>query len=362
MKKIPSFIFTSLVIVGALALAIAAAHGQGVVSDLTVQRTVVFAGDVTPSQITSNQNDYSPTNLSKAVVLRLSTDASRNVTGLTGGARGRNLILQNVGTHDLVLKDQDSGSTAANRFLFGADYTLAAGGGCVILYDATSSRWRMIASRAGTAGMGDVVGPASAVDNRIAVYDSTSGKLLKDGSKTIADINPVGAQTIWIPAGAMVPATTNGPTVSQVELTAGHPEVAGLAFDASTEKSAQFSVAMPKSWNNSTVTAQFYWEHPSTTTNFAVKWSISAVAVSDGDAIDTAFGTAQTVTDTGGSTDSLYVSGATSALTIGGSPATGDNVFFRVARVAADGADTLSVDARLLGVKLTYTISAPTDL
>jgi hypothetical protein len=35
-------------------------------------------------------------------------------------------------------------------------------------------------------GSGDVVGPASAVDNRIAVFDGTTGKLIKDGGVTIA--------------------------------------------------------------------------------------------------------------------------------------------------------------------------------
>lgn len=43
----------------------------------------------------------------------------------------------------------------------------------------------------GTPGTGDVDGPASAVDSRIAAFDGTTGKLLKDGGKTIADIvNP----------------------------------------------------------------------------------------------------------------------------------------------------------------------------
>lgn len=38
---------------------------------------------------------------------------------------------------------------------------------------------------------GNVVGPASAVDSRIAVFDGTTGKLLKDGGKTIANVvNP----------------------------------------------------------------------------------------------------------------------------------------------------------------------------
>jgi len=40
---------------------------------------------------------------------------------------------------------------------------------------------------------GDVVGPASAVDNNIAVFDLTTGKLIKDGGATIASLLPVAA-------------------------------------------------------------------------------------------------------------------------------------------------------------------------
>lgn len=38
------------------------------------------------------------------------------------------------------------------------------------------------------AGTGDVVGPAGAVDNNIAVFDGVTGKLIKDGGTTIAAI------------------------------------------------------------------------------------------------------------------------------------------------------------------------------
>lgn len=49
--------------------------------------------------------------------------------------------------------------------------------------------WDLIASK-GTDGLGtgDVVGPAGATDERIAVYDGTTGKLLKDGGYTIAEL------------------------------------------------------------------------------------------------------------------------------------------------------------------------------
>lgn len=40
----------------------------------------------------------------------------------------------------------------------------------------------------GSAGSGDVVGPSSAVNNNIAVFDGITGKLIKDGSSTIAAI------------------------------------------------------------------------------------------------------------------------------------------------------------------------------
>lgn len=38
------------------------------------------------------------------------------------------------------------------------------------------------------AGSGDVVGPASAVDDRLATFDGTTGKLIQDGGSTITDV------------------------------------------------------------------------------------------------------------------------------------------------------------------------------
>lgn len=41
------------------------------------------------------------------------------------------------------------------------------------------------------AGGGDVVGPASSVADRVALFDGTTGKMLKDGGKTIAEIKQI---------------------------------------------------------------------------------------------------------------------------------------------------------------------------
>ena len=137
--------------------------------------------------------------------------------------------------------------------------------------------------------------------------------------------------------------------------------VTTLDFDTTTQEFAQFEIAMPKSWNESTVTFQPIWSHPSTTTNFGVVWSLEGIARSNDDALDVAFGTAQTSTDTGGTTNDLYIGPESAAITVGGTPAEGDVVLFQIKRNPSDGSDTLAVDARLHGVKLYYTLNAGTD-
>lgn len=114
----------------------------------TFEETVEFLGmmfinSATPSQITANQNNYQP---SKSTLLRLSTDASRNITGLKGGVRGRVLIIINVGSNNLVLQDENASSDAGNRIAThsGGDITLGAEDGALLWYDVTSLRWRLI--------------------------------------------------------------------------------------------------------------------------------------------------------------------------------------------------------------------------
>jgi hypothetical protein len=117
-----------------------------------VPQAITFSGDITPTQLSANTNDYAPTGFSTSNVVRISTDASRNITGLAGGADGRLIHLLNVGSFSAVLKDEDANSTAANRFGFGADQTLATKQGATLIYDATASRWRLVGCPPATAG------------------------------------------------------------------------------------------------------------------------------------------------------------------------------------------------------------------
>lgn len=117
----------------------------GAITDLQVSETVSITGDLTPAQITANQNNYAPTGHADAFNFRLSADALRVITGLAGGAAGRMVVLQNVGTTNLIqLSHEDGASTAANRFALGTEGTvdLGPGNGIIFRYDTTSSRWR----------------------------------------------------------------------------------------------------------------------------------------------------------------------------------------------------------------------------
>lgn len=100
-----------------------------------------FKTAITPSQLTGNADDYDPTGNYRAAVMRLSSDASRDITGIAGGVQGRILIIVNIGSFNIVLKN-DVTSTAANRFLMAADLTLAPNEGASFIYDDLSSRWR----------------------------------------------------------------------------------------------------------------------------------------------------------------------------------------------------------------------------
>ncbi len=59
---------------------------------------------------------------------------------------------------------------------------------------------------ANDATSGDVVGPGSATDDNIAVYDGTTGKLLKDGGATLAAYGKLADDSTW--TGAQRPTVT----------------------------------------------------------------------------------------------------------------------------------------------------------
>lgn len=171
-----------------------------------------------------------------------------------------------------------------------------------------------------------------------------------------------GKQAIYIAAAAMTPSVSGGcAALATIASAANQPDIQTIDFDATTQEFAQFGFVMPKKWDGGTITFKAHWSHAATTTNFGVAWQLQAVAVGNDDAIATAFGTEQVVTDTGGTTNDLYATAESSAITVAGSPGDEEMVFFRAARVPANGSDNMAIDARLHGITVYVTTDADTD-
>ena len=174
-------------------------------------------------------------------------------------------------------------------------------------------------------------------------------------------IKIAGKETIWIPAAAMYGPTTNPADAAQVETTATRPDLKVFDFDASTKQYTQFTIAMPKSWNEGTLTYQVYWS-PSTTNTGNAIFGLQGVACADGDTIDVAYGTAIEVTDAGiGTVEDQQITSESGAMTVAGSPAAGEQSYFQLYRDAADGSDTFTGECRVLGIKLFFTTDAAND-
>ena len=175
-----------------------------------------------------------------------------------------------------------------------------------------------------------------------------------------AVIKTAGTETIYVPASAMYPNTTNGcAALAQVELTGGRPELKVLDFDKDSDEFAQFTVAFPKSWNGGTVTFRAFWVGNATTDGIA--WGLQAISVGDNAEADAAFGTAVVVTDDSqGDATEVLVTATSGALTISGA---GDDkmTFFQIFRDVSDANDDMAADARLVGIQLFFTTDATND-
>jgi hypothetical protein len=163
-----------------------------------------------------------------------------------------------------------------------------------------------------------------------------------------------GSSNIWIPASEWIPRTTNGCGINSLESTTNRVNYDVLEFDPAVVEYAQAMVTLPNNWNAGTVTAKFHWTAASGSGD--VVWQLSGRAYANDDAIDQATGTAQSSTDTLTAANDLDISPATSAITLAGTAANGNPVVFELSRNATAGGDTLAVDARLIGVEISYTI------
>ena len=111
------------------------------------------------------------------------------LTGIRNGVEGRTLLIENLGAGAVTLAFESAASDVANRFYtrLGTDHVLQTGQTALVGY--LNQRWRVASPIATDTTSGYVVGPASATDNAVVRFDTTSGKLVQNSGVLIDDSN-----------------------------------------------------------------------------------------------------------------------------------------------------------------------------
>lgn len=118
-------------------------------SAAAARTTLVISNVVSPASLAANQNNYAELNVDGSIVLgRLTVSAPISITGLTGGATDKLLIIVNLSASAITFTNEDAASTAANRILTstGSSVALSQNETLTLKYDSVSSRWRVTAS------------------------------------------------------------------------------------------------------------------------------------------------------------------------------------------------------------------------
>lgn len=225
MKKLLSIIL-------ACVLCLTASAQSQIIGNLVLQKIWNATGDVTATQIVANTNNYAPTSFSSAFTLRISSDAARDLTGIAAGTSGRIIILANVGSFTITLKNASGSSSAGNKFNLpgAADFALTAGSTVMLRYDNTTTTWMMVGP--GPIGSGTVTSVAMTVPTLLSIAGSpitTTGTLALTYSGTALPVANGGTALTSGTSGGVLAYTASGVLASSAALTANSPVLGGGA-------------------------------------------------------------------------------------------------------------------------------------
>lgn len=184
-----------------------------------------LTGDVAVTVSTSPQNDWSPTGLATAGVLRVNPDtADVTITGIAAPSSpfndGRILIVYNVGTGGfaLIFSDESGSSTAANRLALSGQFHLRNDESAAFYYDSTTTRWRHLCNSSKTL-----------MGARIVTDGSLQGFYDQNGNEVVQVAGVSSAVNHWAFSNAT---TGNSPTFQPG--TGGDSNINGLVIGRGT--------------------------------------------------------------------------------------------------------------------------------
>lgn len=204
---------------------------------------------------------------------------------------------------------------------------------------------------------------AVASGDELYVYDITESAYRKATSAQLAAfINGiVRYETLWVPAGAIVPANTNGAIAETFSLAANLTTNDVLRFIHTKDTFADFNVVMPDDWDGGAVKAKVYWA-PYDSAGSAGDWvrfTLAGIKTGNDDALTGALGTAGNIDDQMIAVNDLHITSAAS-VTVAGDAAAGKMIHFVLARDCdfdngGTGTDkAMATGAYVLGILIQY--------
>lgn len=195
---------------------------------LTLSGGLTLAAD-SPSALSADADNYNPSGT--AVEKRVSTNSSttRSITGLVAAGTKDVKVLTNLGPGQVVLVHESSSSTAAYRFTApnAVNLTLAVNESAILLYDTTTSRWRVLA---GTAPAENTVTGAKLAANTklsaIPFFIDGGGSEIADGTLFRYQVPLAGTITGWTAiadASGSISAELRRTTYSNYDAGGTHP-------------------------------------------------------------------------------------------------------------------------------------------
>lgn len=273
---------------------------------------------------------------------------------------------------DVTIDNNSSGSTRIDRICVKID--------TAAVPDANASNVATLVAVKGTPGAGAPTVPDNHVLlAQVSVEDSETTILDADitdertylsvgipelditsatGNITVAGSDPW--RTITLKPGFMKPTNTSGCAgVAQSETSTNKINYDTLDFDTSSEEHAYAIFSMPDSWDAGVIQFRVKWTAASG--SGGVAWGLAGRSYADDDALDQAVGTEVVVTDTLITAADVHQTAWSGDVTLAGTPAAGEEIYLELARVVANGSDTLGVDAKLISLQIRFKQAQFTD-
>lgn len=227
---------------------------------------------------------------------------------------------------------------------------------------AGSGAWFTIRNTTSAYNITVTVTSAGTIDgaSSMTIYPGQERTIRSTGSVYYADPAPLytGKRAIPLPAAAWKETNTNGcAAIARYETSTNKVNYDGLAFDGATAEYAYCVTSLPKSYVPGSLEFRAHWTQATGSAGDTVTWGMAARCYADDAALDQAYGTAATVTDTVLATGDEHITAWTAFTPAGDAADT--LIALRAYRNAAS--DTGTVDAILMGIDIRYQLAQPND-